>query len=154
MYKILYISGRREIGISRSQIWSKSLMELIYNPCCKFRWSPEGPVSQIHSPRILVGAPGIFSDLLRSVKMLKREWVRKAKGRYRTYSIPGKTAALVRESVVDDLPSAELELRFLRLQWRTCPWVERSDDDDFISIQAILQIKINIRILCFLINFW
>ena len=37
-------------------------------------------------------------------------------GIYRTYSIPGKTAALVPEFVVEDLPSAELQLRVLCLQ--------------------------------------
>ena len=37
------------IGISGSLIWSKTLMELIFNSCGEFRWSPEGPVSQIHS---------------------------------------------------------------------------------------------------------
>ena len=47
-------------------------MELLFNPCGEFRWSPEGPVSQIHTPHLRVGAPGIFSDLLRSVQMLKR----------------------------------------------------------------------------------
>ena len=34
----------------------------------------------------------------------------KATGSYRTYSIPGKTAALVPEFAVEDLPSAELSL--------------------------------------------
>ena len=29
----IYIWGRRVIGISRSLIWSKTLMELIFNPC-------------------------------------------------------------------------------------------------------------------------
>ena len=38
----------------------KTLMELIYNPCGEFRWNLEGPVSQIRSPHLLVGAPGIF----------------------------------------------------------------------------------------------
>ena len=52
-------------------------------------------------------------------------------GSFRTYSIPGKTAALVPEFAVEDLPSAELQPKFLRLQWRTCPWVEHSDDDVF-----------------------
>ena len=52
--------------------------------------------------------PGIFSDLLGSVQMLKRDKVRKATGSYRTYSIPRKTAALVPEFVVGDLPSSEL----------------------------------------------
>ena len=48
--------------------------ELIFNPCYEFRCCPQGPVSQIHSPHLHVGAPEIFSDLLRSVQMLKREW--------------------------------------------------------------------------------
>ena len=51
----------------------RNLDELIFNPCGEFRWSPEDPVSQIHSLHLHVGAPGIFSDLLRSVEMLKRE---------------------------------------------------------------------------------
>ena len=52
--------GRRVIGISGSLIWSKTLMELIFNPCDGFRLSPEGPVSHIYSPHLLVGAPGTF----------------------------------------------------------------------------------------------
>ena len=35
--------------------------------------------------------------------------MRKATGSYRTYSFPSKTAALVPEFVVEDLPSAELQ---------------------------------------------
>ena len=52
----------------------KTLMELVFNPCGDYRWNPVGPVNQIHSPHLLVSAPGIFSDLLRSVQILKREW--------------------------------------------------------------------------------
>ena len=55
------------------------------NPCGEFQWSPEGPVSQIHTPRLLAGAPGIFSDFLRSVQMRKGEWGTESKGSYRTY---------------------------------------------------------------------
>ena len=40
----------------------------------EFRLSSEGPVSQIHYPHLHAGAPGIFSDLLRSIQMLKIEW--------------------------------------------------------------------------------
>ena len=36
-------------------------------------------------------------------------------GSYRTYSIPGETAALVPEFAVENLPSAELQSKFLRL---------------------------------------
>ena len=37
----------------------------------------------------------------------------KGTGSYRTYSSPGKTAPLVPEFAVEDLPSAELQPRFL-----------------------------------------
>ena len=39
----------------------------------------------------------------------------KATGSYRTYSVPGKIGALVPECAVEDLPSAELQPRFLLL---------------------------------------
>ena len=99
----------------------------IFNLCGEFRWSPEGPVSSIHYPQLHFGAPGIFSGQFgweRESGMLK------STGSYRTYSIPGKTAALVPEFAVENLPSAELQPRFLRLQCRICPWAERSNDDD------------------------
>ena len=49
--------------------------------------------------------------------MLEREsGVRKATGSYRTHSISGKSAALFPEFAVEDLPLAELQPRFLRLQ--------------------------------------
>ena len=92
----------------------KTLMELIFNPCGEFRWSPEAPVSQIHSPHFHDGLPGIFSDLLRSVQMLKRERererereVRKVTGSYSTYSSPVK-----------------LQPGFISLRWKTCLWAE------------------------------
>ena len=56
-----YYWGRRVIGSSGSLIWSKTLMELIFNSYGEFRWSPECPVSQIHSPHLRFGAPEIFS---------------------------------------------------------------------------------------------
>ena len=90
----------------------------MFNPCGEFRRSPEDPVSQIHSPHLIIGAPGIFSDLLRSVQMLKREWDAESKGSYSTYQIPSKTAALAPEFAVEYLPSAELQPRFLRLKFR------------------------------------
>ena len=126
---ICNIGGRRVIGISGSLIWSKTLMKLIFNPSGKFRWSPEGPVIQFHSPHLHISAPGIFSDLLRSVQMLKREWGAESNRKLLHLFIPGKTAALVPEFAVEDLPSAELQPWFLHLQWRTCPWAEHSDDE-------------------------
>ena len=69
------------IGISGSLIWSKTLMELTFNPCGEFQCSLEDQVNQIHSPHLHTGAPGIFSDLLRSVQMLKREWDAESNGK-------------------------------------------------------------------------
>ena len=83
---------------------SKTLMEPIFNPIGEFRWSSEGPVSQIHSPHLHDGAPGIFSGLLWSVQMLKREWSAESNGKLPHLFIPSKTATLVPEFVVEDLP--------------------------------------------------
>ena len=54
----------------------------------------------------------------------------KTTGRYGTNLISVKTATLVPELAVNDLPSAELQPRFLRLQWRICPSAENSAGDD------------------------
>ena len=80
----------------------------------------EGPVSQIHSPHLHDGASKIFSDLLRSVHMLKREWGAERHGKLPHLFIPsktatlvpeflplGRTAALVPEFAVKDLPLGE-----------------------------------------------
>ena len=115
---------RRVIGISGSLVWSKILMELIFNPCGEFRWSPEDPVSQIQSHHFYAGAPGIFSDFLRSSQMLKREWCAESNRKLPHLFFPSKTPILVPEFVVEDLSSAELQPGFLRLQWRTCLWAE------------------------------
>ena len=73
--------GWRLIGISGSLIWSKPWWNWGFNPCGEFRWTPEGPVSQIHSLHLLVGAPEISSDILKSVQMLKREWGAESNGK-------------------------------------------------------------------------
>ena len=86
------------IGISGSLIWSKTMMELIFNLCGEFRWSPESPASLISSPPCW----GPW-DLLRSVQMLKREWGAERNGKLAHLSIPSKTAALVPESAVENL---------------------------------------------------
>ena len=44
---------------------------------------------------------------LRSIQMLKREWGAESIGKLPHLFIPGKTAALVPNFVVEDLPSAE-----------------------------------------------
>ena len=62
--------------------------------------------------------------------MLKREWDAESFGKLPHLFIPSKTAALVPEFAVEDLPSAELQPMFLRLYGRTYPWAEHSDNDD------------------------
>ena len=75
----------------------------------------EVQINPIHS-HLHVGAPGIFSDLLRSVQMLKREWGAEINGKLPHLFIPDKTAAFVPEFAEEDQPSAELQLLFLHLQ--------------------------------------
>ena len=136
-----------------SLIQSKTLME-IFNPCGEFRWSPEGPVNYVYSPHLHAGAPGIFSGLSRSVQTLKRKWGAKSNGKLPHLFIPSKTATLVPEFAVEDLPLDRtatlvpvfavkyLSLRkpmasyrtylsliklqpwLLSLQWKTCLWTE------------------------------
>ena len=48
--------------------------------------------------------------------MLKREWGVESNGKLPHLFIPSKTATWVPEFVVEDLPVAELQPRFLRLQ--------------------------------------
>ena len=79
-------------------------MELIFNSCGEFRLSPEAQVSQIHSSHLHIGAPGIFSDPLRSAQMLKREWDAESSGKLPHLSISSKTAAWVPAFAVEDLP--------------------------------------------------
>ena len=50
------------------------------------------------------GAPGICSDLLRFVQMLKREWSAESNRKLPHLFIPSKTATLVPEFAVEDLP--------------------------------------------------
>ena len=97
--------GAKVDGISVSLIRSKTLMELIFNPCGEFRCEVRrDPVSQIHSPHLLVGAPVIFSDLLSFVQMLKREWGEESNGKIPRPFISSKTATQVPEFAMEDLP--------------------------------------------------
>ena len=56
------------------------------------------------TPHLHAGAPGICSDFLRSVQMLKTEWGAESNGKQQYLSIPSKTAAWVSEFPVEDLP--------------------------------------------------
>ena len=105
-----------------------------------FRWIPEGPVSQNHTPHLQV-ARWCPWDLFRSIKICldaKESGVRKETGSYRTYSVPGKAAVLVSEFEVENLSSTELQPGFRSLQWRTCRWTKHTDDDVFKGYCAIV----------------
>ena len=56
--------------------------------------------------------------------------MQKATGSYRIYAIPGKTAVLVPEFAMEDLPSAELQPRFCALSEGPALW-ENTDDIEF-----------------------
>ena len=99
----------------------KTLTELIFNPCGEFQWSSEGPVSQIHSPGLHDCAPGIFSDILRSVQMLKREWVAESNGKLPHLFIPSKTATMVPEFAVEDLPLGTIAVLVPELTGKELP---------------------------------
>ena len=66
--------------------------------------------SQIHSPHLQISTPGILSDRLRSVEMLKREWGAESNGKLPHLFIPTKTATLVPEFAVEDLHSQNCSL--------------------------------------------
>ena len=64
---------------------------------------------------MIFGVLGIFSDLLRSVQTLKREWGANSNGKLPHLFITIKTGTLVPEFAVEDLPlvrTAGLVLEF------------------------------------------
>ena len=63
-------------------------------------------------------------DLFRSFKMLKREWGEKSNGKLPRLFIPRKTAILVPEFAVEDLPSSKLQPLSLSFQRNICLWEE------------------------------
>ena len=129
--------------LSLYPIWLKILMELIFNPCGEFRWSPEDPVSEIHSPHLLVCVPGIFSYLLRSVQMLKREWGAESNGKLPHQFIPVK-----------------LQPWFLSLQWKTCLLKKSSlgscscSEGPVLEQNTLMMVMMMMMYLCFNFSFY
>ena len=113
--------GRRVIGIS--DLVKKPWWKWYLTPVVNFGEVRRGQLAKWTLLTSTLVPLGSF-QILRSVQMLNREWGAESNGKllHCTYSIPGKTVALVPEFVVEDMPSAEMQPRFLRLQWRTCPW--------------------------------
>ena len=147
-YGTLYSSrGRRVIGIVRSLFYSKTLMELIFNPCSEFWWSPEGPVSQILSPHLHAGAPGNFADLLSSVQMLKREWGVEINRKLQYLFIPRNCN--LGSWVCCGRPAFGQTVTFVpAFAVKTCPWAEHSDDNDDDSVSVPHSKKCITKKLC------
>ena len=80
-----------------------SLMELLFNPCGEFLWSPEGSASQIYSPHLHVAALGTF----RSFKICTDAKERVGCGKQREATVPIQSLV-------------KLQLWFLSLRWKTC----------------------------------
>ena len=80
-------------------------MELIFNPVVNFGEVRRAQLAKFTLLTFRLMPLTSFSDLLSSVQMLKREWVRRATGSYRTY-----------------LSLVKLEPWFLSLQWKACLW--------------------------------
>ena len=109
---LFYITGGRRVnGISGSLIWSKTLMELVFNTCGEFRWSPDDPVSQIHFPYLHDEVPGIFSERVGCRKQREatapiHPWQNCSLDSWFWSGRPafGRTTSLVPEFAVEDLP--------------------------------------------------
>ena len=98
-------------------------MEVTFNPCGEFRWSPEDPLIQIHSPHLHAGALGNFSILLRSVQILKGERCAESNGKLPHLFIPSKIATVIPEFPVENLPLG-------RIPALVPEFAEHSDDYD------------------------
>ena len=111
----------------------------------KFLWNPEGPVSQILSsppwwcPWELLRYFKAYSDAKERER--ERECGVESNGKLPHLSIPNKTATSFPEFAVEDMPLAELQPWFLRLQWKTSPWAELYDGDDiFHCTKEVMEV--------------
>ena len=98
-------------------------MELIFTPVANF-----GEVRR---------APGVFSDLLRCVQMLKRGWDAESNGKLPHLFIPSKTAALVPEFAVEDCLRQNCSLGFSACS--EGPAFGQNIDDDVYKQDRILR---------------
>ena len=83
------------IGISGSLTWSKTLMELIFNPVVNFgevRRAQLAKFTLLASTLVPLGSFQFFQGLF---QMLKREWGAESNGMLPHLLIPSKTATLV-----------------------------------------------------------
>ena len=84
----------------------------------------------MQSPHLHVGAPGIFSHLLISVKMLKRDWGVESNGKLLHLFNPWKNCSLG-SRVCGGRPAFGRTAAWVpALAGTACPWLQHSDDDD------------------------
>ena len=62
--------------------------------------------------------------------MLKRKWGAESNGKLPHLSIPSKTADLVPEFAVEDLPLSKTAALVPEFAVKTYPWTDYPDDDD------------------------
>ena len=72
----------------------------------------------------------IFSDLLSSVHMLKREWGAERKGKLLHLFTHSKTATLVPKFVVEDMPLGRTAALVPEFTMKDLPLGKTLDDDD------------------------
>ena len=108
-------------------------MELIFNPCGEFRWSPEDPVSQIHSPHLLAGATGISSVVvvLGLMTLLPSQVISVAF--YSEHEKPNKVCTEALISAWGSFTCRKSTIRDSRLYFPT----EGSHTQDFYSLKKI-----------------
>ena len=75
------------------------------------------------------GAPGIFSDLLRSGQMPKREWGAESNRKLPHLFIPSRTAAFVPEFAMEDLPLVRIAILVPAFAVNDLPLEEHTDGD-------------------------
>ena len=102
-------------------------MEQIFNPVVNFG---EVRRAQLTKSTLLTSTlvPETFTDLLRSVQMLMREWGAESNGKLPYLSIPSKTAAWFPEFVVEDLPLSRTTALVPEFAVKYLPSAEYSDD--------------------------
>ena len=79
--------------------------------------------------------------------MLKREWGAESNVKLPHLFVPSETAILVPEFTMETCLCTEMQIWFLHLQWKTCPWAEHSDhdDDDYLTNWLLRNPQVHYR---------
>ena len=115
------IRGRRVIGISGSLIWSKTLMELIFNLGGEFR---DVRRAQLAKSTLLTSTwcPWDLLGSWRTVQILKGEWGAESNGKLPHLFITSELFPWLLSLRWKTCLWADLQLWCLSLQWKTRTW--------------------------------